>query len=145
MGTTVEKKVNHIYQLLGRLASGEELYPQSEKLQAEMFGKTGEAPERALRRYLKEIHELYDHIVLTEKKTKEFSDRKVTVFRVTDKKKDVSEILHFFLENSNDLGWLLQSVHDNDPTILNDANDKEALQAQLRQDADIFLFKSSPF
>jgi predicted DNA-binding transcriptional regulator YafY len=143
--TTIENKTNHIYRLLEKLAKGEELYPQSEKLQVEIFGKTGEAQERSLRRYLKDIHELYGHIVLTEKKPKEFSDRKVTIYRVADRKKDVSEILRFFLENSKDLGWLLQSVHENDPTILDDANEKEALQEQLRQDADIFLFKSSPF
>lgn len=145
MSVITENKINHIYNLLERLAKGEELYPQSETLQEEMFGKTGEAPERALRRYLKEVHELYRHIVLTEKKAKEFSDRKVTVYRVADRKKDVSEILRFFLENSSDLGWLLQSVHENDPTILNDVHEKEALQAQLRRDADIFLFKSNPF
>jgi len=145
MSTTTENKINHIYHLLKKLAKGEEIYPQSEKLQKEMFDKTGEASERALRRYLKDIYELYSHIVLTEKKAKEFSDRKVTIYRVADRKKDVSEILRFFLENSSDLGWLLQSVHDNDPTVLDDSHDKEALQAQLKQDANLFLFKSNPF
>jgi len=140
MSTTVTKKTNHIFTLLERLAKGEKLYSQDQNLQEDLG-----VNKRTIDRYLKDIHELYGHIVLTEKKETEFSDRKVTVYRVADRKKDVSEILRFFLEKSSDLSWLLQSVHENDPTILDDTQDQKALQAQIKQDEDIFLFKSSPF
>lgn len=140
MATTVNKKINHIFILLERLAKGEKLYSQDQNLQEDLG-----VNKRTIDRYLDDIHELYGHIVLTVKEPAEFSDRKVTVYRVADRKKDVSEILRFFLEHSSDLSWLLQSVHENDPTILNDTQDQKALQAQIRKDADIFLFKSNPF
>ena len=98
MATTINKKINHIYLLLERLAGGEELYAQDEEIREEL-----KISERTLDRYLKDIHELYGKIVLTEKKKKEFTDRKVTIYRVADRKKDVSTILKFFIENSNDL------------------------------------------
>lgn len=144
MATTVDKKIKNIYLLLERLAKGEALYPQNEALQEAFFGEVGEAQERALRRYLKEIHELYGHIVLTEKVPTEFSDRKVTVYRVVDKKRDVSEILKYFIDHSSDLSWLLQLVHENDPSILENMQDRQTLEANIKADNEIFLFKSNP-
>jgi predicted DNA-binding transcriptional regulator YafY len=140
MSTSVNKKINHIYLLLERLAKGEELYPQNEALSEELG-----VDKRTLDRYLKDIHQLYSHIVTTEKKNKEFAERKVTVYRIVDKKKDVSEIFRFFMENKNDLSWLLQLVHENDPTLLDDMEDKQMLEQSIKKDKDIFLFKSTPF
>jgi predicted DNA-binding transcriptional regulator YafY len=97
-----------------------------------------------LDRYLKDIHFLYGHIVRTEKKSKEFSERKVTVYRMIDKKKDISEIFKFFIENSADLSWLFQLVYENDPSLLDESEDKELLEKSIKQDKDIFLFKSNP-
>lgn len=145
MSTTTENKINHIFHLLEKLAKGEELYVQNLDLQEEFFGKTGEAQEVALRRYLKDIHKLYGHIVLTEKKHKEFSDRKVTVYYLPKKKKAVSEIFRYFIEHSSDLSWLLQLVHESDPSILDNMQDKKLLETNMKEDEDIFLFKSSPF
>jgi predicted DNA-binding transcriptional regulator YafY len=137
--TTINKKINHIFLLLEKLSKGEELYSQHEGLIAEL-----DVNQRTLDRYLKDIHSLYGHIVRTEKKSKEFSERKTTVYRVVDKKKDISEIFKFFIENSTDLSWLLQLVHENDPSLLDESEDKELLEESIKQDKDIFLFKSNP-
>ena len=142
MATTINKKINHIYILLERLAKGEELYAQNEELLEQL-----DVSERTLDRYLKDIYELYDKIVLTEKKKKEFTERKVTIYRVADRQKDVSKILKFFIENSNDLGWVLQMIHENDPSFLKelDESDRYDIEQNIKEDEGIFVFKSTPF
>ena len=142
MATTINKKINHIYLLLEKLANGEELYPQNPRLQSEL-----DVNERTLRRYLEDIYSLYPHIVLTQKTQKEFSDRKVTVYKVANKEQDVSNIFRFFLQNSDDLSWLLQVVYENNPALLKDYEDdtKKSLEKILKDDEDIFLFVNSPF
>ena len=129
--------------LMSRLAEGEELYKQHEELRAQL----GDINERTLDRYLQDIHELYGNIVVTEKKKKEFTERKVTVYRVADRKKDVSQILKFFLENSNDLGWVLQMINENDPSFLKelDESDRYDIEKNIKEDEGIFVFKSTPF
>ena len=152
MATTVNQKINHIFSLLEKLANGQELYPQDVNLQEELFDKNkelknpSEANERSLRRYLEEIHQLYGHIVLTEKKIKEFADRKVTIYRVSDKK-DVSSVLKFFLEEKSDLTWVIQMLHEQDPSLLHEleSDTKKAIENELKDDEDIFLFSASPF
>lgn len=152
MATTVNQKINHIFSLLEKLANGQELYPQDVNLQEELFGKNKElkdaikANERSLRRYLEEIHQLYGHIVLTEKKIKEFADRKVTVYRISEKK-DVSSVLRFFLEEKSDLTWVIQMLNEQDPSLLHEleSDTKKAIEDELRDDEDIFLFSSKPF
>ena len=138
----ISKKVNHIYLLLEKLASGEELYPQNPGLQSEL-----DVNERTLRRYLEDIHSLYSHIVLTQKIKKEFSDKKVTVYRVVDMEKDVSEIFRFFLLNSNDLSWLLQLAYENNPSLIKDCKDdsRRTLEKIIKNDEDVFLFINYPF
>lgn len=140
MATSVNKKINHIFVLLERLSKGEELYSQDANLQQELG-----VDKRTIDRYLKDIHELYSHIVTTEKKSKEFTDRKVTVFRVVDKERDVSRILRFFIENSKDLDWLLALVNENDPTLLREMEDRQELECVLKREEHVFLFKTNPF
>lgn len=141
MATTVNKKIFHIFTLMAKLADGMELYAQDRNLSSEL-----DVDERTLRRYLDDIHQLYNDIVLTEKKSKEFAERKVTVYRVVDPKKDVSDVLRFFLENDNDLGWVLQLLQEQDPTLLDNAGDaKEAIENAIKKESDIFLFNSRPF
>lgn len=134
------KKITHVLSLMERLAKGEELYPQNPVLLQE-FG----VDERTMRRYLDEIHSHYGHIVLTEKKKVEFSERKTTIYRVPDRKKDISETLAFFLEHSDDLGWLIQLIHENDIELIQDPTSKKSVERVLKRDKGIFLFKSSPF
>jgi predicted DNA-binding transcriptional regulator YafY len=152
MVTTVNQKINHIFSLLEKLANGQELYPQDTSLQEELFGDNRElkdaikANERSLRRYLKEIHQLYGHIVLTEKKTKEFADKKITIYRVSDKK-DVSSVLKFFLEQRSDLTYVIQMLHEQDPSLFHEleADIKKTIEDELKDDKDIFLFSAKPF
>jgi predicted DNA-binding transcriptional regulator YafY len=84
---------------------------------------------------------------VTKKIQKEFSDRKVTVYKVANNQKDISEIFRFFLHHSDDIGWLLQIVYENNPTLLKDyeKENKKALQKILKEDEDIFLFVTLPF
>jgi predicted DNA-binding transcriptional regulator YafY len=140
MATTINKKINHMYILMERLAGGEELYAQDEALTEAL-----EINERTLRRYLEDIHTLYGHIVLTEKKEKEFSERKVTIYRVVDKKRDVAEIFRFFIENRSDLSWIVQLIYENDPHVFEDVHDKQILEENVRRDQDVFLFVNNPF
>lgn len=147
MATTINKKIENMYRLMAKLAKGEELYPQDENLQEMFFEDTGDTPQRTLRRYLEDIHQLYRHIVLTEKKKKDLTDRKVTVYRVPDKEKDVSKVFKFFMENSDELGWVLQMIHENDPSFLKElkTKDKHLIEESLQEDAGIFMFNSTPF
>ena len=138
MSTKIDKKVNFIFQLMKRLANGKELYPQNIQIQQEF-----DVNERTLRRYLDDIHNLYGHIVTVEKKQKELSDRKVTVYRVVDREKDVSEIFRFFLKESDDLSWLLQIAHDYEPKLLCD--ERERFERILKENEDIYIFIGSPF
>jgi predicted DNA-binding transcriptional regulator YafY len=142
MASSVQKKVERLFELMGRLAAGEELYPQNVRVQQEL-----DVDERTLRRYLEDIHDMYGHIVTTEKKKVDRDGRRVTVYRVADKSRDVSEVLRFFLESSDDLTWLLQLVYENDPTLLRDFSKetKEKLGAILKEDEGIFQYVGSPF
>jgi predicted DNA-binding transcriptional regulator YafY len=142
MATTINKKINHMFLLMERLAEGEELYAQHEEL-LEVLGVS----ERTLDRYLKDIYENYEKILVIEKLKKEFSERKVTVYRVAARKKDVSKVLRFFMENSNDLGWVLQMINENDPSFLKDLDEHERfeLEHNIKEDEGIFLFRSTPF
>jgi hypothetical protein len=134
------KKITHVFSLMERLAKGEELYPQNLVLLQE-FGVN----DRTMRRYLDEIHSHYGHIVLTEKKKVEFSERKTTIYRVPDRQKDISETFAFFLEHSDDLGWLIQLIHENNTEFIKDPTSKKSVEKVLKRDKGTFLFKSSPF
>jgi len=140
--TTTEKKIIHIFTLMQKLYHGEELYAQNERLCDEMG-----VNERTLRRYLDDIHKLYGHILVTERKQKHLNGKKVTLYRILDRAKDVSDTLKFFLEETNELSWIITMIHDNDPTLLStiSKSDKEAIEKNIQQDKDIFLFKSNPF
>lgn len=85
-------------------------------------------------------------MIVTEKKPQEFADRKVTIYRVTDKR-DVSDVLKFFLEQKNDLTWVIQMLHEQDPSLLHELESdvKSTIEQELKEDEDIFLFKSKPF
>ena len=140
--TTTSKKINHIFALMIRLASGEELYAQNKRLTEEIG-----VDERTMRRYLNEIHEMFGHIVVTEKKNMYRDGRKVTIYRVPNREKDVSEVLKFFLHNSNELGWILQMIQESDPTFLNSLSTSEykSIEKNIKEDKNVFLFVNTPF
>ena len=152
MATTINDKVNHIFTLLTKLANEEELYVQDTALQEELFGQdeslkdAQKANERKLRRYLEDIEKLYGHILVLEKKQKDLSDRKVNVYRVANKK-DISHVLKFFMQQSSDLRWILQMLHEQDASLLHEleADTRKSIENEMSKDADIFLFNSQPF
>ena len=145
--STTQSKINHIYTLLAKLVQGETLYPQSARTQEELFGVSGEAQERALRRYLKEINALYGHIIVTEKKKMQIDGRKLEVYRLPDAEKDKANILHHFIEYDDDLGWLIRLVNESDPKLLysESAQMRESFERVMQRDEDLFLFVSTPF
>lgn len=140
MSTTVNRKIINIFELLKRLVEGRELYAQDKQLQEEL-----QIPEHTLRRNLEEIHTLYGAMLITQKEQKTFSERKVTVYRVADKKRDVHAVLRFFAEHTNDISWLMQLVYENDPSLLECSSEKRVLERIIKEDETIFCFKNTPF
>lgn len=140
--TAVVNKVNHMFTLMKILSQGRELYAQDKALQEEL-----EINERTLRRYLDEVVDNFENILIVEKKRKDLSNRKTTVFRVVDKKKDISNILQFFLQSNTDLSWVLKLLHEQDPSIITDSkeNVKRAVENILHENDDVFIFRSPPF
>ena len=136
--TKLEFKIYRIFELMKRLAKGEELYAQNEELLNEL-----EVDERTLRRYLKDIHGLYDYIVITQKKQKVIDGKKVTIYKAVDKEKDISEIFKFFLKESSDLSWLLQIAYEHNPKLLKDERDR--FEKILKENSIAYLFISTPF
>ncbi|QIR75246.1 WYL domain-containing protein [Sulfurospirillum diekertiae] len=140
--TTTEKKIIHIFTLMQKLYEGEELYPQNERILDELG-----VNERTLRRYLEDIHRLYGDILVSEKKQKYLHGKKVSVYRVPNKEQDISKTLRFFLEESNELSWILTLINENNPRFLKQLSlsEKEAIEQAIAQDKEVFLFKSNPF
>lgn len=140
--TTTEKKIIHMFGLMQKLYEGEEIYPQNERL-LEEFG----VDERTLRRYLDDISKLYGHIIVCEKKQKYINGKKINVYRTVNPDTDISKALRFFLEESNELSWILTLINDNNPSLLKklSISEKEIIEKSVIQDKDIFLFKSNPF
>lgn len=141
-GTNTEKKIIHIFSLMQKLYNGEEIYAQNERL-CDEFGIN----ERTLRRYLEDLLRLYGQILVIERKQKNINGKKVNVYRVLNRQKDISDTLRFFLEESNELSWIITMVHENDPRILNTLSyhDKEIIEKNIQLDKEIFLFRSNPF
>ncbi len=140
--TTIQKKIDNLLLLMEKLAKGEEIYAQNERIQLELG-----INERTLRRYLEDIHEKYGNIVITEKRQTECGGRRVTIYRVVNRKRDVREVFRFFIESEDDLGWLLQLIHKNDPSLLKEYSNetKKSLKKALKEDEGIFQFVGTPF
>ncbi len=146
MAAKIENKTLTMFRLMGMLAEGEELYSKREDIQDEL-----EIKEKTLYLYLKDIYRLYGNIVVTtkEKKSVEMGARPIIVYKVPSKERDVSKVLRYFMEHSDDLSWLLQMLNENDPTLFKDpyASEefKERLKASIKEDEDVFLFVGTPF
>jgi predicted DNA-binding transcriptional regulator YafY len=138
-------KVKNLFELMEMFYDGQEISSHDEKVQ-ELF----EVDERTLRRYLNELSERYpEMIVVTKEKQEGAGKRSSSVYKVPNKEKDVSEVLRFFFERSNDLSWLLQMINSNDPKLLKnselDTEFKEHMEAVIKEDEEIFLFVNTPF
>jgi predicted DNA-binding transcriptional regulator YafY len=139
--TKRQNKLFHLLRLMGYMLKGRELYAQDATL-TEEFG----VDERTLRRYLEEIEDNYADLIVCDKQNKIIGGRKVTVYRTIDPTKDIADILSFFINNdAQGMGWLMQLIHTNDPTILKgfDDDQKKALQRHAKKDKDVVLFRTN--
>ena len=93
-----------------------------------------------------EIDKLFPDAFRIERKLIGHGKRPVKVLRVYDKNKDIIDVLECLLKYSNDLGWLIGLLNENDPSLFNDLNkhEKEKVSKQLKEDSDIFLFRTNP-
>jgi len=140
--TAVSHKIRLIFELMERLVEGREFYVQDRYLQEELG-----VNERTLRRALDDLYALYGDYIHVVREKKEFSDRKTSVYKLLRSEKEVAKGLRYFLEHNDDLSWLLQVLHEKNPKVLRSLSDdmKRELAENLKEDEDIFLFKSSPF
>ena len=132
-------KTKVIYELMYRLAKGEELTINT-KLANEYDINT-----KTLGRYLNDLKDDYSDIITIEKKKIEDHPRQPNVYRAIDQKQDLATMLQFFFENRTDLGWVLQLLHEKDPTLAVDGEYKNEINKLISQESDIFVFKSTPF
>lgn len=141
MSTIVSKKIEHIFKLLTMLLNNNELYPQDVYLQNEL-----EVSERTLRRYLEDIHSLFNHIVITEKIKIKGNSRKVDAYRLLEET-DISRVLKYFINNDTDIEWVVRLILENDPNILENfsSSDRRTLENSIQQGKDDIKFISQPF
>ena len=138
--TDLNNKTLIIFEILKKLVKKQEIYPSDTELLDE-FG----IQERTLRRYIEEIKILFPNSFVIENKLVKNSKRPMGVLRVSDKNKDIVIVLEYLLKNSDNLGWLITLLNENDPSLLNDLNKYEKeVSKQLQEDSDIFLFKTNP-
>ena len=138
----VSGKIKLIFALMEKLADGQELYVQDRYLQDEL-GVT----ERTLRRALEDLYGLYGDYIHISREKREFSDRKTNVYKLLNSDKAIARGLKYFLQHNDDLSWLLQILHEKNPKVLRSLSEdlKEELAQNLKEDENIFLFKSDPF
>ncbi len=135
-----EKKVNKIFELM-------ELFVQKRSIckNGNILNQQGMVVEqienlgfsiRNLCRYLDDIEKNYPHIV----KIKKSGSRCYKLERS-------SEIFYTFLQNSEEISWLLQLIHESDRNLLNELaqESREKLEKISKKERDIFLFQGLPF
>ncbi|WP_187424150.1 helix-turn-helix domain-containing protein [Campylobacter concisus] len=129
-----------IFEILKKLLKKREIYPSD----AELLDEFG-IQERTLRRYIEEIKILFEDSFIVENKLVKNAKRPMGVLRVSDKNKDIVVVLEYLLKNSDNLGWLIALLNENDPSLLNDLDKYEKeVSRQLQENSDIFLFKTNP-
>ncbi len=133
------QKTKAIYELMFRLSKGEELTINTHL--ANEFGIN----KKTLGRYLDDIVNNYNDIITVEKKKTNNHLRKPSVYRAIDQKKDLATTLQFFFERRTDLGWVLQLLHEKEPTLATDGEYRDEINKLISQESDIFVFKSTPF
>jgi len=122
-----------IFEILKKLVKKREIYPSDTELLDE-FG----IQERTLRRYIEEIKILFPNSFIIENKLVKNAKRPMGVLRVADKNKDIIIVLEYLLKNSDNLGWLITLLNENDPSLLNDLEKHEKeVSKQLQENSDI--------
>lgn len=100
---------------------------------------------KSLGRYLEDIRQNFSDVITVEKRKDKMHSRKPNVYRMVDSQKDLSKILHKFFEKKADFNWVLQLLHESDPTFTTDVNVENEIKKLISKESDIFLFKSTPF
>ena len=129
MSSDADNKTIVIFEILKKLVAKQEIYLTDTELLDELRIK-----ERTLRRYMGEIDKLFPDAFRIESKLIGHGKRPVKVLRVYDKNKDIIDVLECLLKYSNDLGWLIGLLNENDPSLFNDLNkhEKEKVSKQLK-------------
>ncbi len=141
MSSDADNKTIVIFEILKKLVAKQEICPFDTQLLEELRIK-----ERTLRRYMGEIEKIFPNAFRVESKLIGHGKRPVKVLRVYDKNKDIIDILNRLLKYSDDLGWLISLLNENDPSLFNDLDkhEKEKVSAQLKENSGIFLFRTNP-
>ena len=137
MSSDSNNKTLTIFKILKKLVEKQEIYPSDAQLLDELKIK-----ERTLRRYIEDIKDLFPETFVTENKLIGQGKRSTGVLRVSDKSKDVIMILEYLLKNSNDIGWLITLLNENDPNLLSEF--EKEISRQVKEDSKVFLFKTNP-
>jgi hypothetical protein len=137
MSSDSNNKTLTIFKILKKLVEKQEIYPSDAQLLDELKIK-----ERTLRRYTEDIKDLFPETFVTENKLIGQGKRSTGVLRVSDKSKDVITVLEYLLKNSNDIGWLITLLNENDPNLLNEF--EKEISRQVKEDSKVFLFKTNP-
>ena len=140
MSLALNNKTLVIFEILKKLVEKREIYPSDTELLDELG-----IQERTLRRYIDEIKVLFPNSFVTENKLIKNNKRPINILRVSDKNTDVVIVLEYLLKNSDNLGWLITLLNENDPSLLIDLNKYEKeVSRQLHEDSDVFLFRTNP-
>jgi len=132
MSSDADNKTLVIFEILKKLVVKQEICPFDTELLDELRIK-----ERTLRRYMGEIEKIFPNAFRVESKLVGHGKRPVKVLRVYDKNKDIIDILNRLLKYSDDLGWLISLLNENDPSLFNDLDkhEKEKVSAQLKENS----------
>lgn len=127
----LDKKILRIFQLMKYFIEGREISRYSEGILDEF-----ECDGKTLERYLKEIEELYPHIVKIKKSRQTYY-----------KLEKASEIFLEFIKQEDDISWIVSLLQEGDKKIFQDLNTdtRRKLKNISNRDKDIFLFRNSPF
>lgn len=140
MSLASNNKTIVIFEILKKLVAKREIYPSDTELLDELG-----IQERTLRRYIDEIKVLFPNSFVTENKLIKNNKRSINILRVSDKNTDVVIVLEYLLKNSDNLGWLITLLNENDPSLLIDLNKYEKeVSRQLQEDSDVFFFRTNP-
>jgi predicted DNA-binding transcriptional regulator YafY len=134
-----EKKITKLFELMKLFVEKKTICKNGKILNQEgLLIATIESPNeiRNLRRYLSEIEENYPHIVKIKKEGSHCY-----------KLESISKIFHTFLQNSEEISWLLQLIYESDTNLLNELaqESKKRLEKISKKEKDIFLFQGLPF
>lgn len=134
--------VLRLFDMLKRLHQGERLYSQNHELQ-EAYGLS----ERQLARDLQTLERVFSHAIVLSKERHEqsYTKRAVMTYYIA-RKEDISDVLRFMLSH-NDLSYVVKLLNDSDPSIALELDGalRRRVEAALREDDEVFLFKSMPF